>query len=78
MHGNFGTDVIDMDSGTKLLHVVRIDPEACEVECAHIPVRERLGSDGELDTYKIGFRSVYPIYAGRFKPYFVHCYGRKA
>jgi hypothetical protein len=73
-------DIIDMDSGTKLQHVVNVNPDTGEVVCAHWPLRMKLGNgfgDPEMDTYTIKFRSIYPIYAGRFQPYLVHCYGRK-
>lgn len=78
MKEGIGTDTIDMDSGAKLRHVVRVDPESGEVVCAHWPLRASLSKPGEIDTHTVRFRSIYPIYAGRFHPYLVHCYGRLA
>lgn len=74
-HG--GADIIDMDNGIKLQYVISINPESGEVICACWPLRESLRTPGEIDTYTIQFRSIYPIYAGSFRPYLVHCYGRQ-
>lgn len=70
------TDIICMDTGEHLHYVTSIDVEAGIVWRAHQPPRESLREPGSIDVYPTLFRSVYPIYAGSFKPHLVHCYGR--
>lgn len=70
------TDVICMDTGEKLRHVTSIDVDAGIVWRAHQPPRLSLMDPERFDVYPTLFRSVYPIYAGSFKPHLVHCYGR--
>ena len=72
------TDIICMDTGERLRHVTSIDVEAGIVWRAHQPLRMSLADRDQVDTYPTRFRSVYPIYAGAFRPYLVHCYGRLA
>ncbi|WP_159917860.1 hypothetical protein [Pantoea sp. 18069] len=70
------TDVICMDTGERLRRVVSIDAERGEVVCQHWPLRPNLKVRGTIDTFVLRFRAVHPIYAGSFRPYLVHCYGR--
>lgn len=69
------TDIVDMDNNTKLKLVTRIDVEGGVVWRGFDPARRDL-MDGGFAEYPTRFRSIYPIHAGRFQPYLVHCYGR--
>lgn len=70
-----GAPVYCMDSGEKLEYVMSIDADKGEVVIAHQPLRAR---GDELDTYKLRFRSIYPIYGGGFRACLFHCYGQVA
>lgn len=70
------TDIICMDTGEKLQRVTRIDIEQGIVWRHHVPLRQSLSNPEALDEYPTRFASIYPIYAGAFRPYLVHCYGR--
>lgn len=70
------TDIICMDTGEHLHHVMSIDVEAGIVWRAYQPVRLSMKDVERIDTYPTKFRSIYPIYAGGIRPYLVHCYGR--
>jgi len=70
-----GASVYDVDTRQKLAQVMSVDIDAGEVVCAHDPIR--LVGD-EVDTFKVKYRSVYPIYGGKPWPQLFHCYGRQA
>lgn len=69
-----GASVFDVDTVSKLASVMQIDTERGEVECFHQPLR--INYRGEVDTFKIRFRSIYAISGGSKKPCLFHCYGR--
>lgn len=71
------TDVICMDTGERLTRVTRIDVECGVVWRGYDPVRLDLLTGDRFAEYPTHFRSIYPIHAGSFRPYLVHCYGRK-
>lgn len=70
-----GARVYDVDTKQQITHVLWVDADAGEVACAHDPVR--LVGD-EIDTYKVRFRSIYPIWGGSPTAVLFHCYGRQA
>ena len=67
------TWVYDVDRMERLEWVLSLDSGSGEVVCAHKPLQ---CLDGKVLTYKLKFRSVYPIYAGEHWPILFHCYGR--
>ena len=72
-----GTSVYDVDTKEKIGSVVEVDTESGELTCFHKPARLNPARDG-LETFKIKFRQIYPIFGGSARPCLFHCYGRLA
>lgn len=79
-----GTPVYDVEALERLDQVFIVDTGTNEVECAYKPIRFNESGD-EVETFKIRFRSIHPIYdryppggkAGEIgMPAMFHCYGR--
>lgn len=84
-----GATVHDVEGRKRIDHVISVDTERGEVECAHYPIRLKPDAakvadwqppapypdDDEIDTYVVKFRSIAPIYAGSHTPLLFHCYG---
>lgn len=68
-----GTTVYNVDTKEKVMRVMSIDTDRNVVVCVSDPCE--IAADGTLATYEIKFRSIYPIYGGRFLPDLFHCYG---
>lgn len=62
--------VFDVDRMEQLEMVMSIDTETGNVECYRKPFNVF------NPTYTIKFRSIYPIFGGRWRPGLFHCYGR--
>ena len=73
-HNARGATVTDVDRKEKLLQVMMVDTERGEVECAFKPIR--VNHLGEVDTFKVRFRTISPIFGGSPYPCLFHCYGR--
>lgn len=71
-----GAAVFDVDAVDRIERVMSIDVAAGEVECARHPIR--VNHLCEIETLKIRFRSIYPIFAGGVYHCLFHCYGREA
>ena len=70
-----GAQVYDVDTLEQLTEVISVDIDEGVVERAYKPIR--LVGD-TLDTYKVRFRSIYPIWGGSPTAVLFHCYGRQA
>lgn len=69
--------VYDVDTKEELKHVASIDTETGEVTIFPLPVR--LNADRtEVETYKVRYRTISPIFGGYPVPCLFHCYGRLA
>lgn len=65
--------VYDVDTKQLIDCVVSITTVAGVVVCHHKPLR--LNAHGEIDTFTLRYRSIYPIFAGYPYPCLFHCYG---
>jgi len=75
-HNATGATVHDVDSRQRLSRVMEIDTKNGWVKVGHNP--PRLSPDGKsVQTCRIRFRSIYPIFAGQGMPVMFHCYGRR-
>lgn len=70
-----GAAVADVEARLFFQSVMSVDVDAGEIELVHQPLR-MVGN--EIVTYKVRYRSIYPIYAGQMRPVLFHCYGRQA
>lgn len=75
-HNARGSTVFDVNTKEQLQQVMLVDTEAGEVECAFKPIR--VNHLGEVDTFKVKFRTISPIFGGGIQPCLFHCYGRLA
>lgn len=70
-----GATVHDLDNqGKQIPHVVWVDTRTGTVCISPQPVR--LTHTGRIETRRIRFASVWPIWAGSDKPMMFHCAGR--
>jgi hypothetical protein len=69
-----GATVHDVEGRKRIEHVMEVDTEKGEVEVALWPLRLTPGGD-RVETEKLRFRSIAPIYAGSHTPQLFHCYG---
>lgn len=72
-----GAAVYDVDTKRKLAHVMSVNIDTGEVECAEFPYRLS-GHETKVETFALRFDSIHPIYGGRLMPQLFHCYGLKA
>jgi hypothetical protein len=71
-----GSTVFDVETGEKINYVRAADTEAGVLECFHHPYRIKPGTD-EVETFRVKFRTIHPIFGLDRKPQLFHCYGRK-
>lgn len=71
-----GAAVYDVEALAQLHEVVEIDTDAGTVEFFVRPLR--VNSHEMLETFKVKFRAIYPIFGGARDPLLFHCYGRLA
>lgn len=75
-HNAQGADVYNVDTKEKIGSVMEVHLARREVTCALQP--PRVDHYGALETQKIKFRSIYPIFGGGLYLVLFHCYGRLA
>lgn len=68
-----GTTVYDVDTKKVIKRVMSIDIDRNVVTCSGDPVE--VTASGDIATFGISYRSIYPIRGGRLLPSLFHCYG---
>lgn len=81
-----GATVHDIEGRRRIDHVMSVDTETGEVECAYWPIRLKPDPKpwhapmveshlDEVDTFVMRFHGIAPIFGGADSPQAFHCYG---